>query len=167
VQKQLQCQNLQKCKIRNPDPGVHYSGCNVVPSVTSLRTTVSVILWSYPNAVTKRSGCVLIKLRRGDSACLCCMDFVSSSNIEIFLNAVRTAGTDSLGTVWDKLRAPLAHLLYLFRYTWPLITALLNCVVVRVSYYGGRGQATLAIHNSSPRKICGTKKLQKSQKVAK
>jgi len=44
---------------------------------------VSVILWSYPNAITKPSVSVIIKLRCGGSVCSYSMDFVSGSNIEI------------------------------------------------------------------------------------
>jgi len=44
---------------------------------------VAVILWSYPNAITKPCVSVFINLRCGDSVCLCSMDFVSGSNIEI------------------------------------------------------------------------------------
>jgi len=40
-------------------------------------------LWSYPNAITKPSVSVIINLRCGDSVCLCSVDFVSGSNIEI------------------------------------------------------------------------------------
>jgi len=46
----------------------------------------------------------------GDSVCLCSVDFVSGSKIE-FQKMQCTAGTDSLGTAWDKLCASLAHLL--------------------------------------------------------
>ena len=78
---------------------------------------VSVILWSYPNAITKPSVSVIINLRCGDSVCLFSVDFVSGSNIKIWNNAQRmlcTAGADSMGTAWEKLRVPLAHLLHLF-----------------------------------------------------
>ena len=94
------------------------------------------------------------------------MDFVSGSNIESLNSAVHSR-TDSVDTAWDKLRVPLAHLLYLF-------LGIFGCSLSIAQLYGGpllvlwwRGQATRTIRNSSPRKICGTKKLQKSQRVAK
>jgi len=41
-----------------------------------------------------------------------------------------TAGTDSMGTAWDKLRVPLAHLLYLF-------LDVLGCSLSITQPYGG------------------------------
>jgi len=76
------------------------------------------------------------------------------------------AGTDSMDTTWDKLRVPLAHL-YLF-------LSIFECSLSITQLYGGpllvlwwREQATRTTRNFPPRKICLTKKLQKSQKVAK
>jgi len=63
---------------------------------------VSLILWPHTNAVTKLSASVIIKLRCGDSVCLCSMDFVSGSNIES-KKMECTEGTESLGTARDKL----------------------------------------------------------------
>jgi len=74
--------------------------------------TVSVILRSYPNAITKPVS-LIINLCYEDSVCLCSWtSFMSGSNSK-FKTMQCTAGTDSMDTAWDKLRAPLAHLFYL------------------------------------------------------
>jgi len=148
--------------------GVHYSGCISVPSVTSWRTTVITesVLLSYPNANTKPSVSVIINLRCG-TVCACALWTSCLVQTLKFKTMQFTAGTDSIDTAWDKLLVPLAHLLYLF-------LGIFGCSSSITQLYGGplpvlcwRGQATRTTRNSPPRKICGTKELQKSQKVAK
>jgi len=127
---------------------------------------VSVILWSYPNAITKPSVSVIINLRCGDSVCLCFMDFVSGSNIEISNNAVHSSNRFNGHCMRQVARSICTSSPYLFRYIWVLIKHY-TTVWWPTSHFWWQGQATRTTCYSSPRKICGMKKLQKSQKVAK
>jgi len=97
---------------------------------------VSVMLWSYPNAIAKSSVSVIINLRCGDSVCLCSMDFVSGSNIEILNNAVYSRNRFNGHCMRQVARSTCTSSLSLFRYIWVLI-ALHNCMVAHISFYGG------------------------------
>jgi len=88
---------------------------------------VSVILWSYPNDITKPSVSVSFNLRCGDSVCLCFSCLVSTLK---FKTMQCTAGTDLMDTARDKLRAPLAHLLY-------LLLDVFGCSLSITQLYGG------------------------------
>ena len=81
---------------------------------------VSLILWSYANAITKPSVSVIINLRCGDSVCLCSMDFVSGSNIEIQNNAVYNRNRFNGHCMRQVVRSTCTSSLSLFRYIWVL-----------------------------------------------
>ena len=74
---------------------------------------VSVILWSYLNAITKPSVSVIINLRCGDSVCLYSVDFVSGSNSRNRFNG---------HCMRQVARSTCTSSLSLFRYIWVLIS---------------------------------------------
>jgi len=71
-----------------------------------------------------------------------------------------TAQTGSLSTAWDKMYAPLAHLLYPFIVISGCLLALCTTAWWPLLVLWWQGQAARATCNSSSRKICATCHLQ-------
>ena len=127
--KKSQCENSQiwkSSKKKNPSLLLEYATLDVV-LYQVLRVSeqlwlqkVSVILWSYPNAITKPSVSVIINLRCRDSVCLCSIDFVSGSNIENWNNAVCSRNKFNGHCLWQVARSTCTSSLSLFRYMWVL-----------------------------------------------
>jgi len=92
----------------------------------------------------KPSVSVIINLCCGDSVCLCSMNFVSGSNIEIFKNAAHSRNRFNGQCMRQVARSACTSYLSLFRYIWVLIK---HCTIVwwptslLVLWY--RGQATV------------------------
>ena len=118
---------------------------------------VSVILWSYLNAITKPSVSVIINLRCGDSVCLYSVDFVSGSNSRNRFNG---------HCMRQVARSTCTSSLSLFRYIWVLLKH-----YTTVWWPNSRFMVagTSYMHHSQlfSKKNLWNEMLQKSQKVAK
>ena len=108
--------------------------------------------------------CLLLSICVVETVCACALWTSCMVQTLKFKTMQCTAGTDSMYTAWDKLRVPLAHVLYLFLGIFGCSLSITQLYVGPLLVLWLRGQATRTTRNSSQRKICGTKCCKRAKK---